>query len=642
MRLKMNKINRLRYDAVVVGSGASGYAAALSLAEGGASCIALITEGVHSGTSRNTGSDKQTYYKLSLSGDTPDSVLIMAEDLFSYGAVDGDVSLCEAAGSARAFMRLSLLGVPFPTDAYGAYAGYKTDHDARARATSAGPLTSKYMTEALEQEVSRLGVEVVSGLRVIEVLRNEERALGLLAIDNDGGLCAIDCPNIIFATGGAASLYADTVYPESQLGAAGTLARAGIAFQNLTEWQYGLASLCPRWNVSGTYMQSLPSFVSVDADGRAHYFLEEFYKGRASDGLSAVFLKGYQWPFDSRKLTGSSVIDLLVYRERALGRRVYLDYTREPFGGVPFSELSDEARGYLASAGAVQSTPIERLIHMNLPAYELYLSKGVDLKRDRLEISLCAQHQNGGASVDSFWQSTLSGLFVVGEAAGTHGVYRPGGSALNAGQVGAYRAASYILKYPKPHAKEAFDAALSIALTAHGELLALVGEESNLDALSKAQRREMSDIAGAVRDSAKIAAAYEKTKSAIELIADKVKISSRSELYDLYIYIDMLYARLVTLAAMADFSLKANGGSRGSALYICADGAPPAVGLEALSYKEAPDLSDTIQEVRLGNGTEVKVSWRKRREIPTPDGFFENVWREWRECGGVYARQKPR
>ena len=638
----MKEIKRLKYDAVVVGSGASGYAAALSLAEGGLSCIALITECRCSGTSRNTGSDKQTYYKLSLSGDTPDSPLTMANDLFSYGAVDGDTAMCEAAGSARAFMRLSLLGVPFPTDGYGAYVGYKTDHDARARATSAGPLTSKYMTEALEREVSRLGVEAVSGLRVIEVLKNEERALGLLAIDNDGGLCAIDCPNIIFATGGAASLYADTVYPESQLGATGTLARAGIALQNLTEWQYGLASLNPRWNVSGTYMQSLPSFVSVDDAGEERYFLEEFYEGRASDGLTAVFLKGYEWPFDSRKLCGSSVIDLLVYRERALGRRVYLDYTREPFGGVSFSELSAEARDYLSSAGAVQNTPIERLIRMNLPAYELYLSRGVDLKHRRLEISLCAQHHNGGACVDSFWQSTLSGLFVVGEAAGTHGVYRPGGSALNAGQVGAYRAASYVLKYPEPHSEEELEAALSTALAAHTKLLTLVCEESNLKMLFNGFTREMSDIAGAVRDSAKIAASYEKTKATIASIADTVKISSEGELYDLYIYVDMLYARLVTLAAMADFSLKANGGSRGSALYICEDGTPPTVGLEALSYKAAPDLSDMIQEVRVENGAEVKVSWRRRREIPTPDGFFENVWREWRECGGVYARQKPR
>lgn len=54
-----------------------------------------------------------------------------------------------------------------------------------------------------------------------------------------------------------------------------------------------------------------------------------------------LFLKGYQWPFDSKKVMhGSSVIDLLVYRERVLKKRsVYLDYRKNPFG---LSELMFE------------------------------------------------------------------------------------------------------------------------------------------------------------------------------------------------------------------------------------------------------------------------------------------------------------
>ena len=66
------------------------------------------------GTSRNTGSDKQTYYKLTLSGGDPDSVRDMADTLFSGEAVDGDVALCEAALSAQCFLHLVELGVPFP------------------------------------------------------------------------------------------------------------------------------------------------------------------------------------------------------------------------------------------------------------------------------------------------------------------------------------------------------------------------------------------------------------------------------------------------------------------------------------------------------------------------------------------------
>ena len=38
-----------------------------------------------------------------------------------------------------------------------------------------------------------------------------------------------------------------------------------------------------------------------------------------------------------------------------------------------------------------------------------------------------AQHNNGGLAVDLNWQTTVSGLYAAGEAAGTFGIARPGG-----------------------------------------------------------------------------------------------------------------------------------------------------------------------------------------------------------------------
>ena len=83
------------------------------------------------GTSRNTGSDKQTYYKMNLSGDSPDSPHAMAEDFFRGKCVDGDNAYAEAALSVPSFLHLASLGVPFPVNRFGEYVGYKTDHDPR-------------------------------------------------------------------------------------------------------------------------------------------------------------------------------------------------------------------------------------------------------------------------------------------------------------------------------------------------------------------------------------------------------------------------------------------------------------------------------------------------------------------------------
>lgn len=102
-----------RCRVLVIGTGAAGYAAACRLYDGGVTDVLIASERRLSGTSRNTGSDKQTYYKLTLCGDEPDSVAAMAQTLFDGGCVDGDHALAEAACSVRCFVHLAELGLPF-------------------------------------------------------------------------------------------------------------------------------------------------------------------------------------------------------------------------------------------------------------------------------------------------------------------------------------------------------------------------------------------------------------------------------------------------------------------------------------------------------------------------------------------------
>lgn len=195
----------------------------------------------------------------------------MAQTLFDGQCVDGDTALCEAALSAPCFLKLAELGVEFPRSRYGEYVGYKTDHDPRRRATSAGPYTSKRMTQVLEAAVCAEGVPMLDGMQVIRILTDGERVLGLLCLNRAARseqtrYALIHCRNVIWATGGPAGIYADSVYPAGHHGSTGIALEAGVIGQNLTEWQYGLASLHPRWNVSGTYMQVLPRMISTALD----------------------------------------------------------------------------------------------------------------------------------------------------------------------------------------------------------------------------------------------------------------------------------------------------------------------------------------------------------------------------------------
>jgi succinate dehydrogenase/fumarate reductase flavoprotein subunit len=165
MNLPLYSLNTL-----IIGSGTAGLNAAVCLHRYGQKDIAIATDFWGGGTSNNAGSDKQTYYKLALSGDAPDSPEDMAGDLFRGGCMHGDIALCEAMHSAQAFYNLVNLGVPFPHDVYGAYVGYKTDHDPRGRATSAGPLTSHLMFEALAKEVIEKGIKVFDRHEIVGLL----------------------------------------------------------------------------------------------------------------------------------------------------------------------------------------------------------------------------------------------------------------------------------------------------------------------------------------------------------------------------------------------------------------------------------------------------------------------------------------
>ncbi len=72
-------------NTLVIGSGAAGLCAALELHRRGLRDLALVTERWGAGTSANAGSDKQTYYKLSLAAGREDSPLAMARDPFAGG-----------------------------------------------------------------------------------------------------------------------------------------------------------------------------------------------------------------------------------------------------------------------------------------------------------------------------------------------------------------------------------------------------------------------------------------------------------------------------------------------------------------------------------------------------------------------------
>lgn len=655
------EIDVYSFNTMVVGSGAAGFNAADSLYSMGQKDVAIITEGINMGTSRNTGSDKQTYYKLTLAGGAPDSVLDMAKTLFDGGSRHGDIALVEAALSARCFYKLAEIGVPFPHNRVGEYIGYKTDHDPRQRATSAGPLTSKFMTEKLEAQVKLKGIDIFDGYLVIGILTEEQacdscaaedsKAIGLIALNlNDlesrsRGITLFNCTNIVFAVGGPAGMYLTSVYPESQTGSSGIAFEAGAKGINLTESQFGIASIKFRWNLSGTYQQVIPRYVSTNQDGSdEREFLDEYFN-TAGSMMDAIFLKGYQWPFDPRKIKsyGSSLIDILVHNETQIkGRRVFLDFMRNPAWGskngeLDFSLLGGEAYEYLENSNAIFGTPIQRLLKMNKPAVDLYKNNGIDVTKEYLEIAVCAQHNNGGLAGNLWWESNVKHLFPVGEVNGTFGVYRPGGSALNSTQAGSLRAAQYISSNysEKPSSTDVFTEKTRLQIENKIDMItamtAKLASKSNLDEITHRIRLRMTKAGAHIRNAADVAQKLKECSEDMHLLHHGLlELSSTKDLPQAFRIRDMLITQFVYLNAIAEY-IRNEGGSRGSYIISNPKGELPVEGMPE-DFRHIPEnekLRDYICEVSLNIKKEdytCSYKWEPVRPLNAEDDWFENVW----------------
>jgi len=572
-----------RCPAVVLGSGAAGLRAAVELKRRGVDVL-VVTRKLFWGTSAFSGSDKQTLH-TACTKHHGDDFTKMAQALGAGGAMDADVAYVEAVGSIDAFAGLKYLGLPLPQDRYGAVLRYQTDHDEFGRATSCGPRTSRLMVKVLVEEAIRLGIPFLDHSTAMSLLKSgsgeSEKAAGLVVVtrtnhDNPYGLSVILSPHVVLASGGPGELYRDSVYPKNCFGSLGLALEAGIELTNLTEHQFGIGTRRTEfpWNLSGTYVQVMPYVYSTDAAGQEYNFLADYYR-TTQELVSNVFRKGYQWPFHaSRTLDfGSSLVDLAIFREARQGRTVWLDFKRNPEavpGDLPFdlARLDPDVRGYLENNNALLDTPIARLQRMNPLAIELYKQYRRDITRDPLPFNVNHQHMNGGIDVDIYARSSLAGCYAVGEIAGTHGVTRPGGAALNAGQVFGQRCAAHIEARLKRW-PDLPDASAELAGSLENALRWLNRNVDNaggiaLEALAEEIQTRMSDCAGFICHVDDVASALQAARQLNRRIGESgVNIAEPRHLSEGILRGQTALLSEAVLFAL-DHYIRQGGGSRGA------------------------------------------------------------------------------
>jgi succinate dehydrogenase / fumarate reductase flavoprotein subunit len=634
-----------RAPVVIVGSGAAGLRAAVELKRRDMD-VTVVTQSAYGGTSACSGSDKQTLHTANTS-DRGDNFKAMAEAIGAGGAMDQDTAYIEAVGSGRAMSTLQFLGLPLPVDSYGGVLRYQTDHDEVGRATSCGPRTSRLMVKVLAQEAIHLGIPVYNQTTAVHILVQEGRVTGVLCMDpksrdesNPHGVVAHLCDYLVLAAGGPGELYRDSVYPRNCFGSLGMALEAGIEAVNLTESQFGIGTSRDGfpWNLSGTYAQCMPYVYSVDSAGAEHNFLADYYR-TTQELVSNTFRKGYQWPFHATRMLdfGSSLFDLAVFREMESGRKVYMDFNRNPVtvpGDQAFdlTRLDSDVRVYLEKSGALLDKPIERLKKMNPLSIELYKQYKVDIEKHPLLFAMNNQHMNGGLAVDIWGQTSLDGCYAIGEASGTHGVTRPGGAALNSGQVFGTRCAEHIASR-KSDRQGSSDAEAAIA-DGVLHIQASLQEMSPIkpSGIKREVQARMSDFAGMICRADHIASALRDAKQLTRAIRER-GVSFDATTFGVTHALQWRQNALASEAILSalDFYVSKGGGSRGARVICDAAGeCVPATSrgpLEDYRFRMEKVEDKDEQIVVKWAGSEMAMATRRPRELLQAERpFFERNW----------------
>ena len=204
-------------------------------------------------------------------------------------------------------------------------------------------------------------------------------------------------------------------------------------------------------------------------------------------------------------------------------------------------------------------------------AFEI-ANAGFDITRDPLEFAINNQHMNGGLAVDTWGETSLRNCYAVGEAAGTHGVTRPGGAALNAGQVFGTRCAEHIAA--RRPSNSGLGADFALVNHAIERVVDVLKADSALTvgAIRNDVQARMSDYAGILCNANDVGSALDAARALNELIRQQgIAYDGASGALRALQWQQTALLSEAVLTALA-FFIEHSGGSRGARALCAPDG----------------------------------------------------------------------
>ncbi|HTY52926.1 MAG TPA: fumarate reductase (CoM/CoB) subunit TfrA [Methanomicrobiales archaeon] len=333
-----------------------------------------------------------------------DSCVAHKEDTIRGGAYLNDPVLVDILvnEAPERFRELVSWGAVFDRTDAGEFAQRAFGGQRVPRTCYAGDRTGHEMMMTLLERLRASDVTVLQEFSVIDLLKREGRVVGAVGLDRNGDLKALQADSTVIATGGASRIY--DISTNSATGTGDGFAmgyRAGAELIDMEMVQF----------------HPTGAVYPYDARGR---LITEAVRG---EGGILVNSKGerFMQRYDPERMELSTrdVVARSIAREVAEGRGtpragVFLDVTHLP------------------------PEQIEKRLPLML---EQFLAFGIDIRKEKMEVSPTAHHFMGGMRITPTGETTVPGLFACGEAAGgVHGANRLGGNSLAETQVFGRRA----------------------------------------------------------------------------------------------------------------------------------------------------------------------------------------------------------
>ncbi|WP_010195945.1 L-aspartate oxidase [Bacillus sp. m3-13] len=388
-------MSSLQRDVIVVGSGLSALLTANYLSEH--MNVIIFTK-----SSKNDNNSFLAQGGVACAIEHTDSWQLHYEDTMAAGCYHNEEDAVElltkcGPGELQAFIQN---GMQFDRDGLGEYSlGMEGAHSKRRILHAGGDQTGKELMEWLQSRLSEK-VLMVEHETVIKLHVQNDQCCGVQTFNSNGERTDYFADKVILATGGAGSLYPYTSNNESITGMALSLAyQAGATLTDLEFMQFHPTMLCIDGKAVGLVSEAVRGEGAFLQNGKAHRFMENVH------------------PF--KDLAPRDVVSRAIFQELDQGEKVYLNISKVKQFQTRFPAIT-----------------------------KLCTKNGIDLKTNLIPVVPGAHFYMGGIYTNVHGETSLKGLYAVGEAAcnGVHGANRLASNSLLETIVFSKTLADHLLK----------------------------------------------------------------------------------------------------------------------------------------------------------------------------------------------------